>query len=80
MELSNHQQASLANGEAVPVVQAGIPCIIVRADVFEDLKSRTYDDSEFAPRDAYSTIDRVMADQDANDPTLDYYQQFRRNS
>jgi hypothetical protein len=79
MDLSNHQQTSLENGEAVPVIHAGIPCILVRADVFDDLKAKSYDDSDFTPRDAYPMIDRVMAEQDANDPTLDHYQQFRRH-
>lgn len=79
MELSHLQQASLASGEAVPVFEAGLPCILVRADVFKGLQARTYDDTEVAPRDCYAMLDRVMAADDANDPTLDSYQHHRRN-
>lgn len=33
-----------------------------------------YDDSEFSPRDAYPFVDRVTAEDDADDAMLEEYQ------
>jgi hypothetical protein len=52
--------------------------VLIRAEVFDRVKELFYDDSEFDPREAYPLVDRVMAEDDANDPTLESYQQYKR--
>ena len=45
--------------------------VLVRADVFEELQEWMRD---LEPQDAYPVVDRVMAGDDAHDPTLASYQ------
>jgi hypothetical protein len=45
--------------------------VLVRADVFQDLQHSLQD---VDPRAAYALVDRLMADDDAHDPTLASYQ------
>jgi hypothetical protein len=45
--------------------------VLVRADVFQELQDWIRD---LEPQDAYPLVDRVMADDDAHDPTLASYQ------
>jgi hypothetical protein len=45
--------------------------VLVRADVFQELQQGT---SDLEPTDAYPLVDRIMADDDANDPLLADYQ------
>ena len=54
--------------------------VVVRADVYDRIKDTSYDDGEFSPREAYPLVDRVMAEDDAGDPTLDSYQTYRRDA
>src|SRR4051794_32825134 len=46
--------------------------VLLRAEVYERYKAVF--EEEFDPRETYSFVDRVMADDDANDPTLADYQ------
>jgi hypothetical protein len=50
---------------------------MIEDDKIEELM---YDDDEFSPREAYPWVDRVMAECDANDPTLESYQIYRRDA
>lgn len=43
------------------------------SDLWDNLR-RALADDEFDPREAYPLIDRVMAEDDANDPDLASYQ------
>jgi hypothetical protein len=45
--------------------------VLVRADVFQDMQEWMRD---LEPREAYPLVDRIMADDDAHDPTLASYQ------
>lgn len=45
MELSLQQRELLERGDAVHLSEAGIACVLVRADVFARLKHLVYDDS-----------------------------------
>jgi hypothetical protein len=45
--------------------------VLVRADVFQELQDWIRD---LEPQDAYPLVDRIMADDDAHDPTLASYQ------
>ena len=46
--------------------------VLLRADLYEQL--RAFLEEEYDPREAYPFVDRVMAEDDANDPTLESYQ------
>lgn len=45
--------------------------VLVRADVFHEIQEWMRD---MEPQEAYPLVDRIMADDDANDPTLASYQ------
>ena len=45
--------------------------VLVRADVFQEMQEWMRD---LEPHDVYPLIDRIMADDDAHDPTLATYQ------
>ncbi len=45
--------------------------VLVRADVFMQMREWIND---IEPQEAYPLVDRIMADDDANDPTLATYQ------
>jgi len=45
--------------------------VLVRADVFQELQDWIRD---LEPQDAYPLVDRILADDDAHDPTLAGYQ------
>lgn len=46
--------------------------VLVRKEVYARLRALLEDD--FDPRDAYPLVDRIMGEDDANDPTLESYQ------
>ena len=46
--------------------------VLLRADLYERLRAIL--EEEYDPREAYPFVDRVMAADDENDPTLDSYQ------
>jgi hypothetical protein len=46
--------------------------VLLRADVYERLRAVV--EEEYDPREAYLFVDRVMAADDVNDPTLESYQ------
>lgn len=79
MTLTSEQRTAVIQGEAVTVAEPELgECVVVRKDVFEQMKTMMYDDSEFSAREAYPFVDRVMADDDANDPVLESYQRYER--
>jgi hypothetical protein len=52
--------------------------VLLPAEVYERVKSAILE--EFDPREAYPMIDRIMAEDDANDPHLAAYQNYRRGN
>ncbi len=82
MTLTGEQAQAIKDGEAVTVTppEVGTACVLLRADMYERVRCLLDDSAEFRPRDAYPLIDAVMADDDADDPTLADYQQIRRPS
>ena len=46
--------------------------VLLRSDLYERLRAVL--EEEYDPREAYPFVDRVMAADDANDPTLESYQ------
>ncbi len=49
----------------------------MRADQFERVKG-FLEEYDFDPREAYPLVERVMREDDANDPTLESYQNLSR--
>ena len=66
-------------GTPVHVVDADTNAnyVLMRAEQFEALRF-LFSDEEFNPRDAYPFVDRVMAEDDASDPTLASYQDLQK--
>jgi len=74
MVFTADQLKALDQGRAVPVHIDQRDCVVVRRDVYDRTTRIPYDDSEMNPAEAYPFVDEVMADDDADDPTLAYYQ------
>jgi hypothetical protein len=79
LTLSAEHQIALQQGESVRVVEKAtqMPCVVVRADVFDRIKRLLRD---FDPRDAYAALDEVMQE-DWSDPRMaeyDNYEAHRR--
>ncbi len=74
MVLSSDQLKALDEGRAVPVNVDERECVLVRREVYDRRKDLPYDDTEMDPSEGYPLLDEVMADDDAGDPTLGYYQ------
>jgi hypothetical protein len=76
IELNEQQRQFVQQGQPLRVSEGNLDLVIVRADVFEKLQAQL--DDEFDPREAYPFVDRVMAEDDANDAYLDSYQHYRK--
>lgn len=76
--LSEDQRQAIEDrgGAPVYVVDADTnkSYVLIPAGDYEKVKSYLQD--LFDPREAYPFVDRVMAEDDANDPTLASYQTF----
>ena len=48
-----------------------------RRDAYEKLRHQLIDDSEPDPAGFYPIVGRIMAEDDANDPSLDSYQKYK---
>lgn len=82
MRLTREQLQAVRSGEPITVKdpEIGPECVLVRADVFARVKDLLDDDADFSPREAYPLVDRVMAEDDADDPALESYQSYRQPS
>lgn len=82
IELNEQQQRILAGRDDGPALVVNPATaerfILVPAAVYERMKFVLEDD--FDPREFYPLVDRIMADDDANDPHLDAYQHFQRET
>lgn len=82
MQLTDEEMQAIRAGEPVTVrdPEIGPDCVLLRADVFARVRGLLFDDAEFSPRDAYPHVDRVMAEDDASDSSLESYQSYRHPS
>ena len=78
MHVSAGQRQALERGEAVMTLVEGIECVVLRRDVYERIKSLLEVRSEIDVREFYPLIHDAMRQDDANDPWLDAYQEFRQ--
>jgi hypothetical protein len=67
MHLSPDQLRSLQHGDAIHVCEAGIECVLVRADIFERIKAARSDD-EWTPEEMRALAERSLDDADAAGP------------
>jgi hypothetical protein len=78
IELTEQQQQELRQGGLVRVhpSEVGSECVIIRADVYERLRSAPDDDLPDMQA-VGKLIEHNMREDDENDPLLDSYQQER---
>ena len=72
MILTNEQRNAVGMGEAVTIEIDGVPCVLIRKDVYEKAR-KLIDFSEMPPEEAYAAIEEAWGD----DPGLDAYQDLR---
>jgi hypothetical protein len=81
-QLTDDQRQALEEQAGSPVyiadAKTNASYVLLRAEVYERYKAVF--EAEFDPRETYPFIDRVMADDDAHDPTLAEYQRLRARS
>ncbi len=72
--LSTEHRQALLLGQSVAVTEAGsqIECVVLRVDVYEQIKRLLPD---FDPREAYPAIDQVMKE-DWDDPKMAEYDNY----
>jgi hypothetical protein len=76
IELSEEQRQSVLQGKPVRVAmpELGTDCVVLRADVYERLRSILEEDDEPDMRTVAVLIERNMREDDADDPLLESYQ------
>lgn len=81
-KLTDDQRHAIEEKGGEPVylvdVATNASYVLMRAEQFERVKSLLGDD--FDPRESYPFVDRVMAEDDANDPSLESYQHLPEQS
>lgn len=82
IELTEEQRQNVLQGKPVRVAapEVGAACVVLRADVYERLRSLLEDDTEPDMRSVALLIERNMREDDANDPLLESYQDSRSSS
>ncbi len=79
MTLTSEQVEAVIGGEPVRIMppEVGQECVMLRRDVYEGLRDASIA-SDFDPARLYPLIGQIMADDDANDPSLESYQKYKR--
>ena len=74
VSLSTEHRQALQEGQPIAVTEAAtqIECVVLRADVFEQIKKLLPD---FDPREAYPAIDEVLRE-DWSGPKMAEYDQY----
>ena len=80
MNFTNEQVHAIRDGCPVPIIppEVGEECVVLRRDAYEKIKHLFYGDSEPDPARFYTLVSAIMAEDDADDPTLDSYQKYKR--
>jgi hypothetical protein len=76
IELTEEQRQHLLEGKPIRVTapEVGMDCVVLRADVYERLRSVLEDDDGPDMRAVALLIERNMREDDENDPLLESYQ------
>ncbi len=67
LDLTAQQRIDLEAGEPVPCTFDRTECIVVRKDVFEQMKRNAYDDSEWTPEEMLAIADRTFEEADRDE-------------
>lgn len=78
MQLSTEELSAAANGKAVEVTIDGQDFVLLRRDLYNRVQ-RVIDDEGLNPLATARLIGETMAEDDADDPLLDSYQQYKGN-
>ena len=78
MNLTNEQVLAVRDGTPVPIIppEVGEECVVLRRDVYEKLNGAS-NERDFDPARLYSLVGQIMAEDDANDPSLESYQKYK---
>ena len=76
MNLSAEQQHSIDQGFAVEINVEGRDCVLLRRDVYE--KAKAVEENGISPRETYPSV--LKAWDQNEDPSIDAYQEYRRQS
>ena len=79
IELTEEQRQKVLQGDVARVAapDLGIDCVVLRADLYERLRSLLEEDEELDMRTVALLIEQNMREDDANDPLLESYQDPR---
>lgn len=76
IELTEAQQEQLSSSDTVVFdPKTREEYVLVRRDAYDRMRALVEDDTVLASGEL---VDRIMAEDDANDPTLEYYQTIKR--
>lgn len=77
IELTEEQRQNVLQGNPVRLVipELGTDCVVLRADVYERLRSILEEDDGPEMRTVALLIEHNMREDDANDPLLESYQE-----
>ncbi len=80
MTLSLDQQQALEKGEPVRTVEptTALECVILRADVFDRLKTFVYNDGPLSEAERLAAIQYAGQKAGWDDPELDVYEEYRK--
>jgi len=77
LKLTDDQRQAIEDHGGTPIYvvddMTNASYVLMRADQFERVKG-FLEENDFDPREAYPFVERVMREDDANDPTLESYQ------
>jgi hypothetical protein len=68
VHLSGEQLQSLQNGDSVQIEDAGLKCVILRADVFEKIKALVFDEADLSDDELRALAARAAQDADTAGP------------
>ena len=74
MNITKEQLEQAKGGQAVKIAENGDQFVLVRKDVYDRVRGVIED---WEPRDGYPLVNEAMREDDANDPLLDSYQQYK---
>lgn len=82
MTLTADQKNALERGEPVRLTEpeTHTDCVLIRADVYERVKTIVYNDAPLSPEERLAAIRYAGERADWNDPELDVYEQYRKQS
>ncbi|MEX2288204.1 MAG: hypothetical protein WD648_14005 [Planctomycetaceae bacterium] len=81
MALTDEQREAIKRGEAVHVTdpQTQLECVLVRADIFDRVRTLLVDDRPLTQEEKLAAIQAAGLRAGWDDPALDVYEQYRKN-